>query len=231
MPRALPELRPFFKNPTQMVKTGPFEIFHPGYTKPRLILTLFGCPLDLQLTKASNYALPHSLIADACAVLANNERGHLHRWRRHEQSFEPNALDLDETPMLVPGRYIYSVPDNPRYPLCRGFRQWQPVVPTSWQPRRQDEQEDEEDGAKQKDAAEESDEDDEDLVRSVRGSQTTLSAKIIFNDGACLVTGEKERLDCAYLVPLEAGDWVSLDQSMVSSAYFNSSLWNMHLTP
>ncbi|KAJ7222626.1 hypothetical protein GGX14DRAFT_664518 [Mycena pura] len=102
--------RPLFV-PEDPLPTREFMVYHHGYEPRAPILQLFSSPVDPNgdLDDIFNYALPYDLVLEACALLANNERGTLHISddTGHEHGY--------------------------RYRLCRAFKYWTPGdIPTSF---------------------------------------------------------------------------------------------------
>ena len=142
--------RPLF-DPEDPLPTREFMVYHQGYEPRAPILQLFSSPVDPNgdLDDIFNYALPYDLVLEACALLANNERGTLHI------SDDTGSLPLKavaKSAMLKPGEYAYCLKGHKhgyryasdplslhvfviynRYRLCRAFKYWTPGdVPTSF---------------------------------------------------------------------------------------------------
>ncbi|KAJ7489416.1 hypothetical protein FB451DRAFT_1125779 [Mycena latifolia] len=152
------------------------HVVHPGYTPPRTLLLLVAFPAP-----SGQYGVPFSIVSDACRILTANKDGTLHDSHNTVVTAPVNGDHL-----VLPGRYTYHVPGEPRYPVCTSFRAWSPptAVPSHWTFRGIGAQE-----------------------VSPNSSLSALSEVVKAADGRCVVTGDTSRLQTCHLVPSTEEEW------------------------
>lgn len=135
----------------------------------------------------SQFGIHHETILAACRIVACNEPGYLSTSRGRASAGV--GVDLDS---VIPyGTYYYhldTLPTDPLYPICRNFRSWKfphNNFPPSW-----------DDGGLAHD-------------KDFLGSHwSTLSQRIKNRDGVCRLSGWKDNLATAHVVPKAEEVWV-----------------------
>ncbi|KAJ7068889.1 hypothetical protein B0H15DRAFT_141365 [Mycena belliarum] len=174
--------------------TKTVDIYHPGYSSPKLLLILvaFEAP-------SGQRGVPVSVVLDSCRILANNRDGTLHTMMDADVELTAPANDSS---LLPPGRYVYRVTGGDAcvvrvvefgcscvrrcYAVCTSFRAWTPpsVLPPHWNSAAMGTRE-----------------------PSPASTASDCSTVVKMVDGRCAVTGDVSRLENSHLVPKEDELW------------------------
>ncbi|KAJ6518750.1 hypothetical protein C8R45DRAFT_949133 [Mycena sanguinolenta] len=179
-------------HPPDFVQSKQIRILHPGYDPSPTILLL-----HVQVTKANadhndleDFAFPRIIAEHACNILADNKPGKLFTKAGSGVSYTEVSASV-----ILPGvRYYFCLDGGPfsfKYSLCLDFDSWAPPIelPEPWL----------------HDHRNTSDHDMD--LNAIGRSAGAASVAVRMEDEKCLMTGTKERLEAAYLVPKSSATW------------------------
>jgi hypothetical protein len=122
----------------------------------------------------------------ACQIIAYNKPGYF--TERRQRTAPSITYSMDD---VIPARTYYyhleSQGSSPMYPICRDFRRWRfehDAFPSAWV----------------------SNSPASDIIHC---NWTALSQKVKSRDAKCLVSGERDSLNTAHIVPKAEVEWVS----------------------
>jgi hypothetical protein len=178
-------------------------VHHPANDLP--FLRLFRSDVSPSSSDSNKpvYGIHHETLLTAATILACNEPGYL------STSLNPSSRvdDPPDTVLLGKVYYFYLLTPHPQhpsylYPLCRNFKYWRfphGALPHSWshaRPRKED---------------------------IKRGEDDEINEFLVENrDKVCLVSGWKDGLSVAHLVPEDHNSWVRLygqSRSILTCSY------------
>ncbi|KAJ7280275.1 hypothetical protein C8J57DRAFT_1567556 [Mycena rebaudengoi] len=160
--------------------TKKVQVYHPGYSPPRLLLLFVAYAVDLA---QSAPGVPFSTVDDACRIIANNTAGIL-----RVLGTSVDLVAYDNQTQLAPGKYSYYINSaTPRYPVCESFHAWSPPpeMPPHWTTVLDVEQ----------------------VEPPPAATRSNNSHVVKTADQFCIITGESSRLRTAHLVPQAESEW------------------------
>ncbi|KAJ7210658.1 hypothetical protein C8J57DRAFT_1484030 [Mycena rebaudengoi] len=174
-----PSIRPPNGHAIPLNATKKVQVYHPGYSPPRLLLLFVAYAVDPQ----SAPGVPFSTVDDACRIIANNTAGTL-----RVLGTSVDLVPYDNQTQLAPGKYSYYINSaTPRYPVCESFHAWSPPpeMPPYWTTVLDVEQ----------------------VEPPPAATRSSNSDVVKTADQFCIITGESSRLRTAHLVPQAESEW------------------------